>query len=84
MQKRGMALGHEAGTLQVTHPAYASTCPFRLFKGLLSSQLCGGKQQLLLCPWWFPSSATVTHIPDPDKETRGTPNAKQKLLPAVR
>ena len=64
MKKRGMALGHEVGTLQVTHPAYASTCPFRLFKGLLSSQLCGGKQQLLLShsPCWFPSLATVTHI----------------------
>lgn len=44
-----MALGLEAGTLQVTHPTYALTLPPCLFKRLLSFQLCGGKQQLFLC-----------------------------------
>lgn len=45
----GVALGLEADTLQVTHPTYALTRPPCLFKLLLSSQLCGGKQQLFLC-----------------------------------
>ena len=49
MRKPGVALGLEAGTLQVTRPVYALICPLHLFKRLLSSQLCGGKQQLFLC-----------------------------------